>query len=107
MSRFIGHVVFQSDSKVEYLIFNSTVEQCYPELYKTHREAVQAFLDGSFGRNWPDCTCGGTEPIIIFPYDDEPTDSDHSIHWSGTACRKCQCIDFGLSDSRENANGSD
>lgn len=96
MSRNIGHVIFQTDGSIEYLIYNGTSEQCYSELYFSRDDAIDAFKEGSFGNESPFCICGSVEPVIIVPYDDVPVAPDSTIHWNGTACRKCQCIQTGL-----------
>ncbi len=101
MSRNVGHVVFQKDNSISYLIYNGSVERCYPELYGSFDEAAEAFREGTFGVEWPLCTCGNAEPVIIVPYDAVPVKPDSTIHWEGMACRRCRCIHSGLWDPRQ------
>lgn len=96
MSRNIGHIVFEKDGGINYIIFNGTVEQCYPELYDSYDSARAAFEGRTFGIDRPYCTCGSREPVIIVPYDSAPVPVSSTIHWRGTACRNCRCIDSGL-----------
>lgn len=98
MSRNVGHVIFQGDNSIAYMIFNSTVEQCYPGLYETCEKASKAFMNGTFLHDDLSCTCGGEEPVVIVPYDAAPVPPDSTIHWRGTGCRKCRCILSGLTD---------